>query len=369
MIKISVITVCRNSAKSINRTINSVISQNYANTEYIIIDGASTDGTVDIIKSYGDMISYWVSEPDEGIYHAMNKGLKVSTGDVVCFLNSDDWFEEGVFYLVDEIYSHDTPDVVYGNVTFMAGSVIARYEDYSRIDFDELYLRMIFCHQSIFIRGDLHRNNPYDTSLKWAADYKLLLKLYTEGRSFFHMDSNTVFFTTGGLHVDHMESYYREVKDASLGMAETGNHKTDKLREDILRTYYWSIRQFHIDEMKESLYCRDWIYGRFKNYSYIIFGAAALGRECYEFFKKAGISVICFADNDSRKGEQKIDGLEILPLNRICFWDGIKVIIAASAYESEMEKEILLFKDVEYCFYRTVFQEMEADYLKDVIGV
>ena len=90
--KISVITVSLNAEKTIERTICSVLRQNYDNLEYIIIDGDSSDGTVDIIRKYNDKLSYWISEPDEGLYYAMNKGLRVATGDYVIFLNSDDFF-------------------------------------------------------------------------------------------------------------------------------------------------------------------------------------------------------------------------------------------------------------------------------------
>lgn len=92
-LKISIVTVSYNAAKTIEQTIKSVINQTYSNIEYIVIDGGSTDGTVDIIRKYEDRIAYWVSEPDGGIFDAMNKGIKVATGEVVGIINSDDWYE------------------------------------------------------------------------------------------------------------------------------------------------------------------------------------------------------------------------------------------------------------------------------------
>ena len=90
---ISVITVSYNAVSTIEQTILSVINQTYSNIEYIIIDGGSTDGTIDIIRRYEDKIAYWVSEPDRGIYDAMNKGASKANGEYIAFLNSDDWYE------------------------------------------------------------------------------------------------------------------------------------------------------------------------------------------------------------------------------------------------------------------------------------
>ena len=94
MLKISIITVSYNAAATIERTILSVIRQTYPHMEYIVIDGGSTDGTVDIIRKYEDQIAYWVSEPDQGIYDAMNKGIRRATGDYIYFLGADDWLRD-----------------------------------------------------------------------------------------------------------------------------------------------------------------------------------------------------------------------------------------------------------------------------------
>ena len=91
-VKISIVTVCYNAVAVIEKTIQSVLSQTYRNIEYIVIDGASTDGTIDVLKKYQTKISCFISEPDEGIYDAMNKGLKIATGEWICFMNAGDFF-------------------------------------------------------------------------------------------------------------------------------------------------------------------------------------------------------------------------------------------------------------------------------------
>lgn len=113
---ISIVTVSYNAVLTIEQTILSVINQTYPNVEYIIIDGGSTDGTVDIIKKYEDKIAYWVSEPDKGIYDAMNKGGLKATGDFIQFLNAGDWFENE--YVIEKIFKdwYKRVDVIYGDM-------------------------------------------------------------------------------------------------------------------------------------------------------------------------------------------------------------------------------------------------------------
>ena len=113
---ISIVTVSYNAVLTIEQTILSVINQTYPNVEYIIIDGGSTDGTVDIIKKYANKIAYWVSEPDKGIYDAMNKGGLKATGDFIQFLNAGDWFENE--HVIEKIFKdwYKRVDVIYGDM-------------------------------------------------------------------------------------------------------------------------------------------------------------------------------------------------------------------------------------------------------------
>ncbi|ROT05017.1 glycosyltransferase, partial [Muribaculaceae bacterium Isolate-104 (HZI)] len=114
MLKISVVTVCYNAADSIEQTMLSVLNQSYPYIEYIVIDGGSTDGTVDIIKKYADRLAYWVSEPDKGIYDAMNKGIAAATGSYINFMNSGDSFYDN--RVVEAIFKDgcDSADIIYG---------------------------------------------------------------------------------------------------------------------------------------------------------------------------------------------------------------------------------------------------------------
>ena len=125
--KVSIITVVYNNNKTISDAIESVINQSYKNIEYIVIDGGSTDGTVDVVKDYGSRIDKFISEPDNGIYDAMNKGVRLATGDVIGFINSDDLLnsEDCIECIVKRFVESDA-DIVYGDNVYVASNNISK---------------------------------------------------------------------------------------------------------------------------------------------------------------------------------------------------------------------------------------------------
>lgn len=171
--KISVITVVRNDAAHLESTILSVLGQSYRELEYIVIDGASTDGTVDIIRKYADRIAYWVSEPDGGIYDAMNKGLAHATGEWVNFMNSGDEFADA--NVLKNVFSEDVSalDLIGGNtINFFADGheEIHHAEPASAIP-----THLPFSHQASFVR---RTQCHFETKYKYAADYALFYKVF-----------------------------------------------------------------------------------------------------------------------------------------------------------------------------------------------
>lgn len=194
-IKVSIITVVYNGEKHIEQTINSVLNQSYNNIEYIIVDGGSTDGTLAIIKQYEDKISYWISESDTGIYNAMNKGIKLCTGDYVAFLNADDWYNpDTVQVMVDEI--------VKSNVDYVFANVSNYYEDTLSFIFkpnlDKYHRYIPFGHPALYLRRDILLSMGFDERYKVIADYDLIIKLIKYNYSFSYLDKSIVNFRTGG---------------------------------------------------------------------------------------------------------------------------------------------------------------------------
>ncbi|WP_455585457.1 glycosyltransferase family 2 protein [Bacteroides sp.] len=181
--RVSVITVVFNGINSIEDTILSVLSQKYDNVEYIIIDGKSTDGTVDIVEKYKGNIDVIVSEKDLGIYDAMNKGAKIATGEWIIFMNCGDRFcEENIIY---KVFMDDNTnvDVIYGDyigdINASKGYVIkAKNLEYLKTT------GMPFCHQSVFVKSVVLKKNPFDLSYKYLGDFDLFNKLYRNGAVF-----------------------------------------------------------------------------------------------------------------------------------------------------------------------------------------
>jgi glycosyltransferase involved in cell wall biosynthesis len=172
--KISIVTVCRNSEATIRSTIESVLAQTYSDIEYIIVDGASTDNTLSIVNEYRGRIHRIISEPDNGIYDAMNKGIKISTGDYLGILNSDDFFasNEIISGLAAFLKNHPFLDASYGDVVFVEKNNIEKnIRFYSSADFSPKLLRWgIMFPQARFSQTELVRTN----SAFYKLDYLLL---------------------------------------------------------------------------------------------------------------------------------------------------------------------------------------------------
>ncbi|AFY43929.1 glycosyl transferase family 2 [Nostoc sp. PCC 7107] len=180
--KVSVITVVRNNQATIAHAINSVLYQDYKNIEYIVIDGNSDDGTVEIIQSYGEQISKVISEPDNGIYDAMNKGLNLATGDIIGLLNSDDFYNNNqvISRIVQEFKSQKV-DLLFGDIVFVNPHKlhqIIRYYSSANFHPDRFSSGWMPAHPSCFLKRHIYEKyGYYRTDYQLAADYELLLRL------------------------------------------------------------------------------------------------------------------------------------------------------------------------------------------------
>lgn len=211
--KISVITVTYNSAATIESAIESVAAQNFDGAiEYIVIDGGSTDGTQDILKRHPEVITAWISEPDRGLYDAMNKGIRLATGDIVGFLNSDDFYTSpDVLATVAREISARGVDAVFGDIHFVHPSDLrksVRY--YSSRHFVPAALRygLMPAHPSFYVRRDCYlRYGGYDLSYRIASDYDLMVRFFYKHKiSYAYIHKDMVTMRTGGLSTKNLKN-------------------------------------------------------------------------------------------------------------------------------------------------------------------
>jgi len=181
-VKISIITVVYNGGSFFEEAIKSVVNQNYSKKEYIIIDGGSTDQSLDIIKKYQDKIDTWVSEPDNGIYHAINKGIRLATGNVIGILNSDDILNDGVLERVTlEFEENPSLDYLYGYVERMnkTGEVYGIADSVSQDEMiEKMYKQIPIPHGALMAKKNLFDElGYYNTEYIINSDYDFILKL------------------------------------------------------------------------------------------------------------------------------------------------------------------------------------------------
>lgn len=196
---VTIITPTFNSAATLTRTVQSVRNQTYPHLQYIIVDGGSTDGTLDIIRENEDFISTWVSEPDGGIYHAMNKGIARARGDIVGIVNSDDmYYPTAIAAAVEALASRDA-EVAYGNVLFVTKQGDGILHRPKSVIKQKDFWHMPISHPGVFVRREAYiKHGNFDTKYRIAADYDLMLRLFKAGSRFVHIDLPVAIMYDGG---------------------------------------------------------------------------------------------------------------------------------------------------------------------------
>ena len=211
--KVSIITVCYNGEKTIRDTIKSVLTQDYSDIEYIVIDGRSKDTTIDIVNEYRGKISKIISEPDQGIYDAMNKGVKYSTGDIIGILNSDDFFENPsvISDVVKHFNSNPNASLVIGDVVYVDPNNIGKITRfYSSRKFKPFKLRFGWMppHAATFIKASVYSKfGNYSTDYEISADYELFVRLLLLHKvCYSRLDKVLVRMRTGGVSSSGIKS-------------------------------------------------------------------------------------------------------------------------------------------------------------------
>jgi len=241
--KISIITVSYNSAQTLKDTIDSVLNQKDCEMEYIIIDGASNDHTINIVEAYFDKISKFTSEPDKGIYHAMNKGLSLATGNIIGFLNADDVYDNNlVLNLVSKEFEEKKCDAVYGDLYYVERENLNRIiRKWKSGSFDKKQFKFGWMppHPTFFAKKEVFEKfGFFNTDFKSAADYELMLRLiYKHEISLSYIPSVLVKMRIGGISNASLKNRIRANREDRLAW------KINDLKPNLLTLWLKPLRK------------------------------------------------------------------------------------------------------------------------------
>ena len=212
--KFSIITVTYNAGQVLEDTIQSVISQTYRHVEYIIVDGASKDNTQTIINKYRERIHKVVSEPDKGLYDAMNKGISLATGDYLCFLNAGDSFHEDdtLQQMVHSISGNELPDVLYGETAIVDKNGhflrMRRLSAPNVLTWKSFKQGMLVCHQAFFAKHTLIE--PYDLNYRFSADFDWCIRIMKKARTLHNTHLTVIDYLDEGMTTRNQKASLKE---------------------------------------------------------------------------------------------------------------------------------------------------------------
>lgn len=247
-VMLSIITVCYNAESYIRKTMNSILEQMVDGMEHIIIDGSSKDNTLLILESFRDRykekgIPYSVtSEPDKGIYDAMNKGLVKANGKWVNFLNAGDfYYSNDVLKKVIGVLRKSDADIIYGKFK----KVNPYFNEIQEIDtIEKIKTQMIFCHQALFVRRQTHLNFKYNTKYKIVSDYNTFLKMYLAGKKFEYLPIVMVEYDLSGISAHSTLKTFKEICEV-----RRDNHVIDNRMKTKVIVIYGFFRRWCIDHI------------------------------------------------------------------------------------------------------------------------
>lgn len=214
--KFSIITVTYNAEKVLEDTIQSVIFQTYRNVEYIIVDGASKDHTLEIVNKYHNRINKVISEPDKGLYDAMNKGIQLATGDYLCFLNAGDKFHdsETLQKIVHTLKGQELPDVIYGETAIVdeEGHFLhmRRLSTPAHLNWKSFKQGMLVCHQAFFANRELAINHLYDLQYRFSADFDWCIRIMKKAKCLHNTRLTLIDYLNEGMTTQNHKASLKE---------------------------------------------------------------------------------------------------------------------------------------------------------------
>lgn len=331
--KVSIITVSYNAAMTIEQTIQSVLEQSYHNIEYLVIDGGSTDGTQEMIEKYKNAIAYYVSEPDEGIYDAMNKGIAHASGDIIGIVNSDDWYEPDTVEKVVECFQQNDAGVVFGEIWLVGqnGERI-RCTRHSHLP----------PHPAMFVKRDVYlKYGAFCTDYRIAADYELTRRLQAAGVRFARIDGILSNFRTSG--ISHIKNKECIEETYQINLMYAGRCQGGSLTREIAEELYDRSRLLYISRHnpEKILTVLRQKFPKLEQ-GIIIFGTGSWGQELHAVLKNCHVDISFFVDNDDKKWDFEYAGTRIYSPEILKGCHG-SVFIAMKKYQKEIRDQIYAY--------------------------
>lgn len=326
---VSIITVVYNGVETIEQTIQSVINQSYKNIEYIVIDGASTDGTQLIIEKFRDSLAYFVSEKDNGIYDAMNKGIKKAKGEIIGIINSDDWYElDAVEHIVEAFIELPNVHIVFGDINLVENN--GERKKFNQPPFSHLWYTMSIPHPAAFVKRCVYEEyGAFDVSYKIAADFEVMNRLYNKKLQFAHVGIIVTNFRLGGISNTKRDVCY----------VETNN---------IIEKYFDFILFVKICR-KKFIRC---------NIPIFVFGSGEWGRRVILAYKKNQVTIYRCLDNDSKKWGTEVEGVLISSPEILRNISG-QIVIASREYEKDIIEQLQKM-ELKNCYLIRLSECLEA---------
>lgn len=343
--KISIITVSYNAEKTIEKTICSVLGQKYSNIEYIIIDGASNDDTLNIIKKYANQIAFWSSEPDNGIYDAMNKGLEKATGDIIAFLNSDDWYPMDAVENVVKAFERDV-DIVYGDTIKVRENGCEVYSSAENSPIEDLHYHMVMCHQAVFARKALFvKYGNFNLNYRIASDYEWLLKCFVNKARFIYIPKGVCYFRDGGVSSTQILPCVKEQRQIALKYLP--EQKKDKYLLLINEMYQGAIYRVKMEEIEQKLVInhdsnlKQVLYKYVEeNEKVVVWGSGYYSSSCIRWLETVGVQVLKVFDNDIRNKGKTIGKIKIEKFSDASEIP-YKIVVSSIKYQDEISRQLM----------------------------
>ena len=329
--KVSIITVCKNSEVTIRQTIESVLNQTYRNIEYIIVDGGSTDKTLNIIEEYIPLFNgrlEYISEKDNGIYDAMNKGILRASGDVVGIINSDDWYESNAVEKIVKCFEDVDAGAVYGEIWLIDQNGEREYHT-SDSTFPP--------HPSTFIKREIYEKyGMFDLNYRIASDRDLLLRLIAEGVCFKHIDTILANFRKTGISNARDLKCARETYEIDL---KYFGRCSECINRDAIEEKYERAKLLYISQSQPQIIREVLEANNHGSDGVIIFGAGNCGRELMTILGECNVPIHIFVDNDKSKWGLEFHGIKIYSPEILRKLSG-HVIVTVSRYQQDICKQL-----------------------------